>query len=254
MIKKDFDKALEIITLAGQIVLGSGGETYRAENICVDIANKLGIKKIDVLALPTGLLITIEKGKENHKTMVRRMRVRVVNLEKLALVHRISQEITPTNIDKSLALLKSLNKLTPKHRYYLPFFAGLAAGFFCVMLGGHFGDFLVAFLCGLFIQLVAVSFKRIDVFSCLISMFGGFFAAAFSLFMATVIPGINYELAIIGSMIPLMPGLAFTNSIRDTMHGDLLSGTSRMAEALMVAASLAFGVGIVLSLKGLVGL
>ena len=46
-------------------------------------------------------------------------------------------------------------------------------------------------------------------------------------------------------MMPLLPGLAMTNAIRDTIRGDLISGIVRATEALLVASSLAAGAGIV---------
>jgi len=46
----------------------------------------------------------------------------------------------------------------------------------------------------------------------------------------------------------LVPGLAITNAIRDTIAGDLVSGLTRAAEAFFVAISIAVGTGIVLSL------
>ncbi len=53
---------------------------------------------------------------------------------------------------------------------------------------------------------------------------------------------------IIGSIMPLVPGVAFTNAIRDTIEGNLVSGVSRAVEALIVAASIATGVGVILKL------
>ena len=54
--------------------------------------------------------------------------------------------------------------------------------------------------------------------------------------------------AIIGSLMILTPGIAFTMGIRDFVHGDYLSGTIRMIDALLIAASIAIGTGLVLSL------
>ena len=45
---------------------------------------------------------------------------------------------------------------------------------------------------------------------------------------------------------PLVPGVAITNAIRDTMSGDFMSGLSRGMEAVFSALAIAFGVGIVL--------
>ena len=51
----------------------------------------------------------------------------------------------------------------------------------------------------------------------------------------------------------LLPGLAMTNAIRDTMRGDLVSGVARAAEALLVSVALAAGVGAVLGIRVLIG-
>ena len=51
---------------------------------------------------------------------------------------------------------------------------------------------------------------------------------------------------IIGAIMPLIPGMAFTNAIRDIADSDFLSGTVRMMDALMVFVYIAVGVGIVL--------
>ena len=46
----------------------------------------------------------------------------------------------------------------------------------------------------------------------------------------------------------LVPGLAITNAIRDTISGDLLAGISRAVEAFLIAVAIAVGSGIVLRL------
>ena len=57
--------------------------------------------------------------------------------------------------------------------------------------------------------------------------------------------------AIIGALMILTPGIAFTMGIRDFVHGDYLSGTIRMIDALLIAASIAIGTGLVLGLYSL---
>ena len=46
----------------------------------------------------------------------------------------------------------------------------------------------------------------------------------------------------------LTPGIAFTMGIRDFVQGDYLYGTIRMIDALLIAASIAIGAGLVLRL------
>ena len=51
---------------------------------------------------------------------------------------------------------------------------------------------------------------------------------------------------IIGSILPLVPGLAFVNSIRDIANSDFISGIVRIVDALLVFVYIAIGVGFVL--------
>ena len=50
-----------------------------------------------------------------------------------------------------------------------------------------------------------------------------------------------------------VPGVAITNSIRDFLSGDMLSGLARMTEAVLTAISLAAGAGVVLKLWSYMG-
>ena len=48
----------------------------------------------------------------------------------------------------------------------------------------------------------------------------------------------------------LVPGLAITNAIRDTVNGDLISGLTRTTEAIFVAIALALGSGLAFIIMG----
>lgn len=51
---------------------------------------------------------------------------------------------------------------------------------------------------------------------------------------------------IIGSVMPLVPGVPITNSVRDVLAGHLLSGLARGTEALLSASAIALGIAMVL--------
>lgn len=52
----------------------------------------------------------------------------------------------------------------------------------------------------------------------------------------------------LGSVIPMIPGVAFTNGIRDITDGGLLAGSVRMMDAGLVVLSIALGMGLYLSM------
>lgn len=61
-------------------------------------------------------------------------------------------------------------------------------------------------------------------------------------------PFLRRDKIIIGSILPLVPGVAFTNAIRDIARSDFISGTVRMIDAILVFVYVAIGVGVVLTL------
>ncbi len=58
---------------------------------------------------------------------------------------------------------------------------------------------------------------------------------------------LRLEGMIIGAIMPLIPGVAFVNAIRDIADSDFLSGTVRMIDALLVFVYIAIGVGVTLA-------
>ena len=57
----------------------------------------------------------------------------------------------------------------------------------------------------------------------------------------------NYEIMIMGSIMPLVPGFAITNAAKDIMYGDYISGGAMLIDAALTAVFVAAGVGIALT-------
>lgn len=60
----------------------------------------------------------------------------------------------------------------------------------------------------------------------------------------------NVDNLIIGAVMPLVPGVAITNSFRDILAGHLISGTARGTEAIFTAAAIGVGIATVFTLFG----
>ena len=58
---KDFNLAVDVIMLAGTLLLQSGSETYRVEDTMIRIAHSQGIIDCNALAMPVAIFFSIEK-------------------------------------------------------------------------------------------------------------------------------------------------------------------------------------------------
>ena len=55
---------------------------------------------------------------------------------------------------------------------------------------------------------------------------------------------------LIGIIMLLIPGIMLTNSIRDILLGDIISGSLRLVEAILIASTLALGMMAAIWLMG----
>jgi len=243
------DKILEIACLASIVILQNGGETYRAEEIALRICESGGYAASEVMALPTGVFITLIDNGKPVGTIVKRTTKRGINLSKLDRANYISRafESREYTEDEAINELSLLDKSDFKHknRILSAVIGAMAAVFFTLLYGGNFFDCMIGLLCGFIVQIISSSFRRTNIYHFAMSFIGGIVISLIAVCAVTVFKTGSIDAIIIGGIIPLLPGLAMVNAIRDTMMGDLVSGVARLGEVLLIAASIACGVGIV---------
>ena len=119
--------------------------------------------------------------------------------------------------------------------------SALAAGSCALFFGGSMTDGLVAALFGLVICRLQRHFgpqcpNRL-VFNLLSALAVGISITLCAFFL----PELHADKILIGDIMLLIPGLAMTNAVRDTMVGSPISGVMRLIETLLWAGALAMG-------------
>lgn len=71
-----------------------------------------------------------------------------------------------------------------------------------------------------------------------------------TLLICALFSSVNSNIVMIGFIMIVIPGVAFTNSARDFLLGDTISGSLRMLESILYAACIAGGVALSLLLLG----
>ena len=116
---------------------------------------------------------------------------------------------------------------------------------FALTYGGTLPEAFVSALTGLVTAVCLYACRRLRIQA----FFGTLLSAAAASMLAAglfrMFPGFgSLDAVVIASIMPLVPGVAITNAVFDTLHGDYLSGTARMLEAFVTAAAVAMGIGI----------
>ena len=140
--------------------------------------------------------------------------------------------------------------MPPKRPYFQILAAGASSASLGFLLGSTVTESGVAFLIGCLLYVWVLTAKRHHMSKIIVNLVGGVVITALAL-LARQIPfweTLRLEGMISGAIMPLVPGMAFVNAIRDIADSDFLSGTVRMIDALLVFVYIAIGVGITLSL------
>ena len=221
----------------------SGAETFRVEESISRILAAYGLNA-EVFAIPNYLAVTVLLSDGTPITRMRRIGNHGNNLDSLERLSGLSRRICQTRPDPKAAQ-KQLADTLADTKAYSPLVRGvgdfLGAGGFALFFGGSLVDALCGGVCGILVGLVMrfLSTRRAGPF---------FNTLAASFFMALLAYGLNAaglcpnpNAATIGALMILVPGLIFTNAMRDILYGDTNSGVNRIVQVLLLAAAIALG-------------
>jgi uncharacterized membrane protein YjjP (DUF1212 family) len=247
------DSILNIALTLGTGLMENGGETYRAEDTIERICHSMGCEQIEVFAIPTGIILSVHY-KGILYTRLHRVHKSTIDLHIVTTLNELSRRIVSGEI-KEDTIEKELNSIldTPSYDPRLKsIFAGLAAGFFTLMFQGNLLEFTFAFIVGTLVRLLYY-YKLHHIQSGFMkNIVGGFLTGAIAILLSEFTPSTaltTYDKVIIGAIMPLVPGVAMTNAIRDSLSGELISGIAKLVETLIIATGIAIGVGFALSLR-----
>ncbi|MCB5955289.1 threonine/serine exporter family protein [Enterococcus sp. CWB-B31] len=244
-IDKEIKLILNICLTAGRIMMENGSEVYRTEEMMERIAANAGYKDSVSHVTVTGIFMGF---KSLPYTQLENIRERRINLQKVATVNQLSREFEQKKISIE-KLQKNLNEIdfnTPTFSIPLQILsAGIVSCTLMYIFGGSWKDFIPTFfigMAGFSASFVINKFLKLKFFDDFIAAFLIGFLAYLSVKLN--LAG-NMDHIIIGSVMPLVPGVAITNAFRDILAGHLISGMARATEAIFVAGSIGIGISMI---------
>lgn len=240
---------LQSINEIGYLLLKHGAEIYRVEESLQRMCEGLGFQNIEVFAIPSyyTLSLTLHDGTPYH--ISKRSRTNRIHLDHLyelnCLVRQISNgDIELTDIQQKIENIKSqeLNF----HLILLGYI--VSAAMFCIFFGGGIVDMLVSGVIGFVLYYFIYLLEKLKINGIVRTILSSMVLSTIAILGNKLGIVGNQQSVITGTLMLLVPGIAITNSLRDIIGGDFVSGLSRMIEAILIAASIAIGVGIMMML------
>ena len=257
-LKKNLDVVLDVKRVvdmamhAGRILLKNGGEIFRVEETIKRICGRFHVNHVDIFSMSHGIFVSAENENGEAYTKVNHVPLSSSHLGIVAEVNELSREISAgrVKLEEAEERLEKIEKIPPKKRWFQYMAAGLASGTFALMLGSSVPEAVAAFLIG-FLSYVWVLFAgKHNLSKIIVNIVGGVIMTVLALAFRHIpfLPILKLDGLMVGAIMPMIPGVAFVNAIRDIADTDFLSGLVRMIDALLVFVYIAIGVGVTLSI------
>lgn len=245
----DIKKVVNFALDAGRILLKNGAEIFRVDETIQRICKRFHVEEVDTFVLSHAIFINAERDGEEIYSKIKHVPLSSANLLIVAEVNDLSRKITAgmMNLEEAIEELHRIEHLPAKKKYQLVISAGVGASAFGYLLGASAMESICAFFIGCVLYIWVLFAGRHRLSKIIINIFGGILITSLAVVMYVFVPvSMQIDGMIIAGIMPLVPGVAFVNAIRDIADSDFLSGTVRMIDALLVFVYIATGVGLAL--------
>ena len=237
------DQLLTCALDIGEQMLISGAEIGRVEDTVRHICTSYGCRRTDVFTITSSIVVTIEDRERKTFTQTRRITATHTDLTRLHRLNALSRSICNSTPDyatvQQLLLEACVHKGYPLWMDALA--SALVAGSFAVFFGGHWSDGLISALLGFCLNFFLYWLRKARMNQIFTNVVASFFMCFAAIALTRAGLGKDVNQIIIGNIMLLIPGIALTNSLRDMISGDIMSGMLRFFDAVLVAAAIAAG-------------
>jgi len=230
--------------LAGRLILENGGETYRVEETITRMGHAFGFQEVESFAVPSGIFISYRKSDGTIETAVKRVRKRGTDLTRVDAVNAVSRQMEQEHLscEEVMERLREIEGRKGKlNKVQLMLAVGLSSGGWAVMFGGGAVDFAVAIVVATLAQGLAFLMDQAGMRSFVSTLTGSFLGTVLPMLFNLLTGLLVVDATVAACLMPMLPGLAMTNAVQDTMRGDMVSGIASATSAALTAAMIAAG-------------
>ena len=239
----DYNTLLELATELGYRLAMCGAETFRVEESICMVLRTYEVEA-EAFAIPNCLTVSIETVEGQPMTRMRRIGYHGNDLDSVERYSNLSRRICAERPSPEEAYRWLIETDAQKRDYAMPInLLGnfLGAGGFAIFFGATPVDSLFAGICGIVVGATNLFMDRLKANLFFRTIIASFLMSLLAYTLAITKIANNADTIIIGTLMILVPGLLFTNAMRDIIFGDTNSGTNRIVQVFLIAAAIALG-------------
>ncbi|WP_281238589.1 MULTISPECIES: threonine/serine ThrE exporter family protein [Flavobacterium] len=233
----------EMLLEIGSLLMVSGANTERVKMTISRIAGAFGCDS-DLMITNHALMITLTyQNKIKTFTSVKWVPNMHLNFNLIADISTMSWKIVEEkwSVERINKEMKSLDRKALYPRFAVLFLVALAGASFCRILGGELIEMIICFL-GSFLGLYARQETMKLKFNFYLCVYFAALTSSFTVGLYSFLnPDATYVHALSTSVLFLIPGVPMINSFSDLIDGNILNGTTRGVNVLVIAFAIALG-------------
>lgn len=241
---------VKLATRLGTCMLINGAEIYRVEDTMLRLlSSRKGLEEIEVVATYSSIMVSSE-FKGQTITKIRKVKERTFNLDKISKLNNFSREFaqSPMTIFKANSELDLIAACLPYKTHKRMLSASLGSSVFVLAMNGDIKDSFVTFVALTFGQIFLEKTRHSNRKYFMETLIGAVVMSLICVIFHSFGMVTHLDLAIVGAIILLFPGVVLTNAVRDFVNADMVSGLIGLIQAIFTAAAIGTGVGIVVKL------
>ena len=242
----DYYALLDMAVGLGYELAMAGAETYRVEESISRVLKAYGLES-EIFAIPNCIIVSIETPAGKPMTRMRRVGQHGNDLDAVEWFSSLSRAICNRRPEpeEGLKWLEQVNSCRKTYSLSASLLGNfLAAAGFGLFFGGSASDTLWAGTIGVLVGLISHFFGAIKTNPFFTTITASFLMALSAYSLGALGLTDNADAAIMGTVMLLVPGLLFTNAMRDIIYGDTNSGVNRIMQVFLVAAGIALGTAV----------
>lgn len=249
------DRILRTALDVGENLLKNGAAVHRAEDTIERICRALGASHVEVFCIPSLVIASMRMKNGDYSSQTRRIYSNANNFARMDSLNNISRELCEgkLTIDEAQEQIRKANRIDPYPTWLQLLGAIFSVSGFTVFFGGTLRDSLAAGMIALALTALQLILPR-TVNALSYTLVSSLLAGLGSILLWHIGLAENYDKVMIGTIMLLIPGLAFGTSIRDLLCGDTLAGLLQFIQSILKAIIIAFGYSIaIFLLRSLLG-
>lgn len=242
--RETMSKLVYALLSMGEALISCGAEISRVEDTLNRVGYAYGAINMNVFVITSSIVITMEIPGGELITHTRRIRnANGSDFTKLEKLNELSRSVSMDRIPVE-DLQKRIEEISAVKVRKYGMFVGyvIASAFFAVFFGGSVPDGIAAGFVGAFIWLLWMYLTPLCMNNVVYQFSASLLSGLLICVASKLIPGLSMEHIMIGDIMLLIPGIMFTNSLRDILLGDTISGAMRLIEAVLLTFALALGI------------